>query len=32
MLGAGSLFSVIFDPENGVVFVDDVTNARNLLH
>jgi len=30
--GAGALFGVIFDPENGVVFVDDATNTLNLLH
>jgi hypothetical protein len=30
--GAGALFGVIFDPENGVVFVDDATNTLNRLH
>jgi hypothetical protein len=30
--GAGALFGVTFDPENGVVFVDDATNTLNLLH
>jgi len=30
--GAGALFGVIFDPEHGVVFVDDATNTLNLLH
>jgi hypothetical protein len=30
--GAGALFGLIFDPENGVVFVDDATNTLNLLH
>ena len=30
--GAGALFGVIFDPENGVVFVDDATNTLNVLH
>jgi hypothetical protein len=30
--GAGALFGVIFDPENGLVFVDDATNTLNLLH
>jgi len=30
--GAGALFGIIFDPENGVVFVDDATNTLNLLH
>jgi hypothetical protein len=30
--GAGALFGVIFDPENGVVFVDDATNTLDLLH
>lgn len=30
--GAGTLFGVIFDPENGVVFVDDGTNTLNVLH
>jgi hypothetical protein len=30
--GAGALFGVIFDPEYGVVFVDDATNTLNLLH
>jgi hypothetical protein len=30
--GAGALFGIIFDPGNGVVFVDDATNTLNLLH
>ncbi|MFI5096468.1 MAG: hypothetical protein ACHQT6_00700 [Candidatus Acidiferrales bacterium] len=30
--GAGALFGLIFDPESGVVFVDDATNTLNLLH
>ena len=30
--GAGALFGLIFDPENGVVFVDDATNTLNRLH
>jgi hypothetical protein len=30
--GAGALFGVTFDQENGVVFVDDATNTLNLLH
>ncbi len=30
--GAGALFGLIFDPEFGVVFVDDATNTLNLLH
>ena len=30
--GAGALFGIIFDPENGVVFVDDATNTLNVLH
>ena len=30
--GAGALFGVIFDPENGVIFVDDATNTLNRLH
>jgi hypothetical protein len=30
--GAGALFGIIFDPENGVVFVDDATNTLNRLH
>jgi hypothetical protein len=30
--GSGALFGVIFDPEKGVVFVDDATNTLNLLH
>jgi hypothetical protein len=30
--GAGAFFGVTFDPENGVVFVDDATNTLNLLH
>jgi hypothetical protein len=30
--GAGALFGIIVDPENGVVFVDDATNTLNLLH
>jgi len=30
--GAGALFGLIFEPERGVVFVDDATNTLNLLH
>lgn len=30
--GAGALFGLIFDPEHGLVFVDDATNTLNLLH
>jgi hypothetical protein len=30
--GAGALFGLIFDPEYGLVFVDDATNTLNLLH
>jgi hypothetical protein len=30
--GAGALFGVTFDPENGGVFVDDAANTLNLLH
>lgn len=30
--GAGALFGLIFDPEDGLVFVDDATNTLNLLH
>jgi hypothetical protein len=30
--GAGALFGLIFDPENGLVFVDDATNTLDLLH
>ena len=30
--GAGALFGVVFDPENGVIFVDDATNTLNRLH
>lgn len=30
--GAGALFGLIFEPEQGVVFVDDATNTLNLLH
>jgi hypothetical protein len=29
--GSGALFGVAFDPELGVVFVDDVTNTLNVL-
>lgn len=29
--GAGTLFGVIFDPEVGLVFVDDGTNTLNVL-
>jgi len=32
MPGAGSLFGVIFDPEKGVVLVDDVKSSLNLRH
>jgi hypothetical protein len=30
--GNGALFGLIFDPELGVVFVDDGTNTLNVLH
>lgn len=30
--GSGALFGLIFDPERGVVFVDDATNTLNVLH
>lgn len=30
--GAGALFGLVFDPEYGLVFVDDATNTLNLLH
>ena len=30
--GAGTLFGLVFDPEHGLVFVDDGTNTLNLLH
>jgi hypothetical protein len=30
--GNGTLFGLIFEPELGVVFVDDGSNTLNLLH
>jgi hypothetical protein len=30
--GAGALFGIVFDPQFGVVYVDDVANSLNLLH
>jgi hypothetical protein len=30
--GSGALFGVLFDPAQGLVFVDDATNTLNLLH
>ena len=30
--GAGALFGVLFDPEVGLVYVDDATNTLNVLH
>ncbi len=30
--GAGALFGLIFEPNVGLVFVDDATNTLNLLH
>ena len=30
--GAGTLFGLVFDPELGVVFVDDGSNTLNVLH
>jgi hypothetical protein len=30
--GAGTLFGLIFDPERGILFVDDGTNTLNELH
>ena len=30
--GNGTLFGLVFDPELGVVFVDDGSNTLNLLH
>ena len=30
--GNGTLFGLIFDPEVGVVFVDDGSNSLNVLH
>jgi hypothetical protein len=30
--GAGALFGLVFDPEVGVVYVDDATNTLNVLH
>jgi hypothetical protein len=30
--GSGALFGLTFDPEVGVVFVDDATNTLNVLH
>jgi DNA-binding beta-propeller fold protein YncE len=29
--GTGTLFGVVFDPEQGVVFVDDGSNTLNVL-
>jgi len=29
--GAGALFGVLFDPENGLIFVDDASNTLNKL-
>ena len=30
--GAGALFGVVFDPEVGLVYVDDATNTLNVVH
>lgn len=30
--GGGALFGLLFDPERGVYFVDDISNTVNLLH
>jgi hypothetical protein len=30
--GAGALFGLVFDPEVGLVYVDDATNTLNVLH
>jgi hypothetical protein len=30
--GAGTLFGLVFDPERGILFVDDGTNTLNELH
>lgn len=30
--GSGALFGLIFDPEVGLVFVDDASNTLNVLH
>jgi hypothetical protein len=30
--GSGALFGLIFEPGQGVIFVDDATNTLNLLH
>jgi DNA-binding beta-propeller fold protein YncE len=30
--GAGALFGILFDPQFGVVYVDDAANTLNLLH
>jgi len=30
--GAGALFGVLFDPEQGLIFVDDDSNTLNKLH
>jgi hypothetical protein len=30
--GAGALFGVVFDPEVGLVYVDDAVNTLNVLH
>ena len=30
--GSGALFGLAFDPDLGIVFVDDATNTLNVLH
>jgi hypothetical protein len=30
--GAGALFGLIFEPNVGIIYVDDATNTLNLLH
>jgi hypothetical protein len=30
--GAGALFGLVFDPEVGLVYVDDATNTLNVFH
>jgi hypothetical protein len=30
--GAGALFGLVFDPERGILFVDDASNALDELH
>ena len=30
--GAGALFGLVFDPEVGLVYVDDATNTLNVVH